>query len=181
MKIKGVVFEDFVNYKLPAMYIAFPHCTFKCDIENGSQLCQNCDLVNEPDIEIAKEDLIEAYISNPITKAIVFGGLEPIDSFLDIVAFIDCFRRQYHRDDPIVIYTGYTEEELINGQFANQKMKNDKTFGEEWKALTKYGVVVKFGRFRPNEEKHFDEVLGVNLASNNQYAKEFKNECSYQS
>ena len=32
-------------------------------------------------------------------------------------------------------------------------------------------IIIKFGRFIPNREPHFDEVLGVNLASNNQYAK----------
>ena len=178
MKIKGIIDEDFVNYKKPVMYIAFPSCTFKCDEENGSQYCINCGLVKKPDIEITKEQLIERYLSNPITKGFVLAGLEPIDSFTELFAFVDCARRQYHIDDPIIIYTGYTEEELINGQFANQKMKTDKTFGEEWKALTKYGVIVKFGRFRPNQEKHYDEVLGVYLASDNQYAKEFENECT---
>ena len=32
-------------------------------------------------------------------------------------------------------------------------------------------IIVKFGRFIPDQESHYDEVLGVNLASNNQYAK----------
>ena len=32
-------------------------------------------------------------------------------------------------------------------------------------------IIVKFGRYRPNFQKHFDEVLGVELASTNQYAK----------
>ena len=30
MKIKGLISEDFVNYKKPAMTIMFPYCTFKC-------------------------------------------------------------------------------------------------------------------------------------------------------
>lgn len=181
MKIKGIIDEDFVNFKLPVMYIAFPHCTFKCDTENGSQYCINCDLVKEPDIEITKEALIERYISNPISKGVVLAGLEPLDSFMELFAFIDCFRRQYKLEDPIIIYTGYTEEECMNGQFSNSKMKIDKTYGDEWKMLTKYGVIVKFGRFRPNDDQHYDDVLGVNLASTNQYAKEFENEHTYQS
>ena len=180
MKIKGIIDEDFINYKLPVMYIAFPSCTFKCDIENGSQYCINCGLVNEPDIEVSKEALIERYISNPISKGVVLAGLEPFDSFMDLFSFVDCFRRQYKLNDPIIIYTGYTEEECINGQFSNSKMKIDKTFGDEWKMLIKYGVIIKFGRFRPNEESHYDDVLGINLASNNQYAKEFENEYTYQ-
>jgi hypothetical protein len=32
-------------------------------------------------------------------------------------------------------------------------------------------IVIKFGRYRPGQQKHFDEVLGVELASDNQYAK----------
>ena len=173
MKIKGIIDEDFVNYKTAAMYIAFGHCTFKCDAENGQKLCQNCSLVLQPDIEVSKESLIERYISNPITKAIVLAGLEPLDDFIELFAFIDCARRQYHLTDPIVIYTGYTEEECINGQFSNSKLQKDKTFAEEWKMLLEYGVIVKYGRYRPNQEPHLDEVLGVKLASDNQYAKEY--------
>ena len=61
-------------------------------------------------------------------------------------------------DDDIVIYTGYTEEELI---------END-TF----KKVCKYkNIIIKFGRFIPNQEPHYDEVLGVKLVSDNQYAK----------
>ena len=173
MRIKGIIDEDFTNYKLPAMYIAFGHCTFKCDIENGENLCQNCSLVKEPDIEVSKEALIERYLSNPITSAIVLAGLEPLDDFTELFAFIDCARRQFRIDDPIIIYTGYTEEECINGQFSNSKLQKDKTFADEWKLLLEYGVIVKYGRFRPNQEPHFDEVLGVRLVSDNQYAKEY--------
>lgn len=38
--------------------------------------------------------------------------------------------------------------------------------------LSRYkNVIVKFGRFIPNQEPHYDETLWVNLASNNQYAR----------
>ena len=30
MKIKGLMTEDFVNYKKVSMTIIFPYCTFKC-------------------------------------------------------------------------------------------------------------------------------------------------------
>lgn len=80
MKIKGIIDEDFLNYKKPSMYIAFPKCTFKCDKENKCQLCQNSDLVKKPDIEISVKNLVKRYLENPITKAIVCCGLEPIDS-----------------------------------------------------------------------------------------------------
>ena len=39
--------------------------------------------------------------------------------------------------------------------------------------LSKFAnVIIKFGRFIPNQKPHFDEVLGVELASPNQYAVE---------
>ena len=57
--------------------------------------------------------------------------------------------------DDIVIYTGYTEKEL-NGYL--NKLKNIPN------------LILKFGRFIPNNIAHYDEILGVELASDNQYA-----------
>ena len=36
--VKGIIFEDFVNYKKPSMVIEMPYCDFKCDKEYGSQI-----------------------------------------------------------------------------------------------------------------------------------------------
>ena len=33
-------------------------------------------------------------------------------------------------------------------------------------------IIIKFGRFVPMQQPHFDPILGVNLASDNQYAKQ---------
>ena len=55
MILKQIIDEDFVNYREPSMYLIFPHCSFKCDKENGTQYCQNRGLALEPDIEISKE------------------------------------------------------------------------------------------------------------------------------
>lgn len=161
MIIKGIVDEDFVNYKKPVMYIAFPTCNFKCDIENGSQLCQNCDLARQPDIEVSINELVDRYLSNPITEGVVISGLEPFDSPIQLLNFVRAFR--VHTSEPIVIYTGYMEEELELDYLK-----------DIWEKIKEYGVIVKFGRYRPNQEKHFDEVLGVYLASDNQYAKEYQ-------
>ena len=175
MKIKGVIEEDFVNFKLPSMYIAFPSCTFKCDKENKCQLCQNWSLTKEPTKEISKEDLIERYIKNPLSEAFVLGGLEPFDSEFDLFSFIDCVRRKYECNDPIVIYTGYTEEEIEKGRFGTKY--SEEMQKQYWKDIKDSGnIIVKFGRFRPNNEPHFDDILGVNLSSDNQYAKLYKGE-----
>ena len=172
MKIKGLVDECFGDYKMPAMYIAFPYCSFKCDLEIHKNYCQNSHLANSPSIEISKEEILHRYLSNDITEAIVLGGLEPFDSELELLAFIDCARRQFNIKDPIIIYTGYTEAELEDGNYG--RGGNFKIQQEYWESIKNSGnIIVKFGRFRPNEQPHFDEVLGVYLANKEQYAKEY--------
>ena len=52
MKIKGIIFEDFINYKVPCMTIMMPRCKgFKCDKECGKPVCQNSALANTADLE----------------------------------------------------------------------------------------------------------------------------------
>lgn len=155
MKIKFLVEEDFVNYKKPSMFIGFPTCTWKCEKECGNKMCQNSSLAHSPDINITYENIVKRYLHNPISKAIVFGGLEPMDSWEDLVKLISEFRECV--SDDIVIYTGYYEPEISDKiEYLRQNYSN---------------IVIKFGRFVPNEDKHFDEVLGINLASNNQYGE----------
>jgi hypothetical protein len=152
--VKGVIDEDFVNYKVPSMSIVCPYCTFKCDKECGMSVCQNSSLAKADVIDVSIDNLMKRYLRNPITKAIVFNGLEPFDSFEDVFKFIERIR-EFRKDD-IVIYTGYNENEVAD--YVN-RLKN---FGN---------IIIKFGRFVPNNQSHFDDVLGVYLASDNQYAK----------
>ena len=153
MLIKGIIDEDFINYKKPCMVIEFPYCSFKCDKECGKQVCQNGALANSQNINIERMDLINRYLKNDITQSIVMQGLEPFDSWDDLISFIFLFR--CYSDDDIVIYTGYNLSEL-----------------EEKVELLSYfeNIIIKFGRYIPNQQSHYDNVLGVNLASNNQYA-----------
>ena len=155
MKIIDLINEDFVNYKgVPVLFIAFPFCTFKCEKECGESCCQNAPLTKQPIIEIELSKIIQYYLKNPITKAIVFGGLEPFDSFDEIHTFISELRQS--TDDPIIIYTGYYETEIEDQIKQLQQFQN---------------IIVKFGRFIPNQPHHIDPILGVELASPNQYAK----------
>ena len=163
MQIKGLKDEDFVNYKVPSMFIIFPDCSFKCDKENGCNLCQNSHLAQEPVIEMPSGTILHRYIYNDISQAIVCGGLEPFDSDQELLDFIEKARDYFYIQDDIVIYTGYTEEELQD-RFTFQQI------------IQFPNIVIKFGRFRPNEEAHFDEVLGIKLASKNQYAKRYNYE-----
>lgn len=136
------------------MFIGFPSCTWKCEKECGEHCCQNSALAQGPNFNISINDLIERYMNNPITKAIVCGGLEPFDSWDDLQCFI--LNLRYWSPDEVVIYTGYNEDEI-----------KDKL---EW--LQYYGpIIIKFGRYIPNQQPHFDSILGVNLASDNQYAR----------
>ena len=62
MLIKGCIAEDFTNYKKTSMFIIFPTCDFKCDKENGVQLCQNWTLSKQPAQEVSVESLVNLYI-----------------------------------------------------------------------------------------------------------------------
>lgn len=153
MLIKGIIDEDFINYKKPCMVIEFPYCSFKCDKECGKQVCQNGALANSPNINIERMDLIDRYLKNDITQSIVMQGLEPFDSWDDLLTLIFLFR--CYTNDDIVIYTGYNELEVFEKIERLQYFKN---------------IIIKFGRYIPNQQAHYDDTLGVNLASNNQYA-----------
>ena len=154
MVIKGLLDEDFVNYRLPSMFITTASCTFKCDKESGTQICQNCPLIQLQNVDIPDAKIVERYIANPITNAVIFSGLEPFDQYIELHDIISEFRK--HTDDDIVIYTGYTEAEIDGLVNSFRKFPN---------------IIIKFGRFIPFQDKHYDGVLGVYLASDNQYAK----------
>lgn len=154
MIINQLVDEDFVNYKVPSMYIGFPKCDFKCEKECGMRVCQNGVLATSPTLEVNVKDVVNRYVNNNITSAIVIAGLEPFDTYKQLIELVRGIR--LHTDDDIVIYTGYYKEEIQSYIEGLRQYKN---------------IVIKFGRFIPNQQSHFDEVLGVNLVSDNQYGE----------
>ena len=156
MKVRGIIFEDFVNYKVPCMTIEMPYCDFKCDRECGDQVCQNCALASAPIEEYENTTIVQAYRDNPISRALVFQGLEPFDSFDDLRDLLFVFRNCFSLNDDVVIYTGYNKHEIENQLIQLKQFPN---------------IIIKFGRYVPNSESHYDEVLGVRLASINQYAE----------
>ena len=156
MRIKSIVDEDFTNYKLPSMFIGTISCGGKCCIEAGIPLsvCQNDEWRKAKIVDIPDEKLIRRYMDNPYSDAIVFGGLEPFEQYEELVGFIKEFRKVCN--DQIIIYTGYVKDEL--------KLQIEE--------LSTYSnIVIKFGRYIPNRDTRFDDVLGVTLASDNQYAE----------
>lgn len=158
MRLKALIDEDFTNYKKPSMFIGTISCNWKCCKEQNLDvsMCQNSALAQSDMVELANEIIVKRYKNNAITKAIVFGGLEPFDQYQEMIELISEFRRQKIYDD-IVIYTGYYDYEIPKDRLQN--------------LLGLQNIIVKFGRYIPNTDRRYDEVLGVILASDNQYAE----------
>ena len=153
--LRGIIDEDFVNYRVPSMTLMFPKCSFKC----GLDVCQNASLVNTSWIVTDVDKLCERYLNNPITEAVVCQGLEPFDSFYDLLTFVRALRITYDNNDDIVIYTGYSLSDI-------EAMVN---------IITEFGnIVIKYGRFIPDSDPRYDDILGVKLASKNQYAVRYE-------
>ena len=71
-----------------------------------------------------------------------FGGLEWIDQFLELLECIEAFRKK--TNDDIIVYTGYDKTEIEEHLMILKKYKN---------------IIVKFGRYIPNQKTHYDKVL----------------------
>lgn len=159
MVIKTLVDEDIVNFKKMSMFIGFPYCDWKCERECGQSVCQNSELANAKNITVDIDELIARYLNNPLTNAVVCGGLEPIDTWGYLKEFITKFREK--SSDDIVIYTGYYESEIKRKLDQLKKIKGGR-------------LIIKFGRFIPGRESYFSEILGVTLASDNQYVEVYE-------
>ena len=138
------------------MFIATCYCDFKCckELNLDICICQNSPIAKSKIIDVNNSKIVKRYLKNKLTEAIVFGGLEPFKQFEELYELISEFRK--HTEDYIIIYTGYYENELV----------------EEIKALKEFkNIIIKFGRYIPGQEVHYDKTLGVNLANKEQYAK----------
>ena len=156
MKLIQIIDEDFINYKKIALYVGFPTCTFKCDIDCGQKICQNRPLMDLEKIEVSVEYVVNRYLENDIVQAITMGGLEPLDSINDLQDLILGLRAK--TDDDIVVYTGYKPDEPISLKFKSFVSENGLK-----------NIIVKFGRFVLGHKPHYDPVLGVKLASDDQF------------
>jgi organic radical activating enzyme len=156
MTVKDIVDENFQDYKKPSMFIATAYCNWKCCVEAeiDKSVCQNAEIAKQPSLDVTDNSIVARYLANPLTKAIVIGGLEPFMQPDELFSLIECFRSK--TDDDIVVYTGYYKDE-ISGYI---------------KELSTYkNIIIKYGRFIPNSPKVHDPVLGVHLSSLNQYAE----------
>lgn len=154
--VKDIVDENFQDYKKPSMFIATIKCDFKClrELNLSLDICQNMKISLMPDKKILIPEIFNRYNSNPITTAVVLGGMEPMLQFEEIISLVSYFRSNKCSDD-FVIYTGYYPEEI------KKEVQNLKNFDN---------IIIKYGRFIPDSKSKFDEVLGVTLSSENQFA-----------
>lgn len=155
MRVKTIIDEDIANYKKMSMFIATCFCNFKCctDLNMDICLCQNSPIAKAKTIECADDKIVDRYVKNKLTHAVVIAGLEPFEQFDELIALVSKFREK--TKDDIVIFTGFYENEI------QDKIEELKKFDN---------IIVKFGRYIPGQEVHKDKVLGVNLANKEQYA-----------
>lgn len=73
----------------------------------------------------------------------------------ELIPLIACFRIQGCNDE-FIIYTGYYPNEI------EEELSMLKNFDN---------IIIKYGRYIPNRPSRYDEVLGINLVSDNQYAE----------
>lgn len=158
MRYTSIVHEDFVNYCKPSMFVGTVSCTGKCwrELNLPSSICQNDSLRECEYNYIDTLELVKKFHDNPITESVVFGGLEPLDQEDEIYEFIDILRNKFNDESDVVIYSGYYPEEVKGALEILKSYKN---------------IIVKFGRYVPNDDVKYDEILGVQLASTNQYAQ----------
>lgn len=156
MRLKFIKRDDFVNYKKCSMFLGTISCDWKCCKENNlpCSICQNYPWSNNLIKEFKNQDIINMFLNDGLEEAVVFGGLEPFLQFQELVSFISDFRKV--SNDDIVIYTGYYPSEL------EKEIKTLKQFKN---------IIIKFGRYIPNRKSRYDDILGVTLISDNQFAE----------
>ena len=161
MRVRKLLTERFQDYKVPSMYLAACFCDWKC-CPDKPYVCQNNPVVRLPVTDIPDDEILDAYLSDPITEAIVIAGLEPLLQAREVCSLI---RQAVKRGikTTFVIYTGYTKDEVRCISFFDDL--KDTGYRKNVQ------MIVKYGRYVPDQQPHFDEVLGVELASDNQYAE----------
>lgn len=140
---------DIVNYKEACMFIG---AGYSCS--RGCPNCQNEALKGTQPHLTKGERIVEDYLHLPITHAIVFGGLEPLDDLDNLTEWVRLFRDK--TNDPIIIYSGDSPESPRVGN-AVTRLKRYKN------------IIFKLGEYHTGQEPHYDELLGVKLASDNQH------------
>ena len=91
--IKSILSESFVDYKKCSMLICGCTCTFKC----GKELCQNSQLAKSQTKEIDVEKIVEEYMKNDLTSAIVFRRVRMVRSIFRTIGMYRSIQRENER------------------------------------------------------------------------------------
>jgi len=172
--IKGIIDERFGDYKDCSMMIITSHCKWKC------KECQNKHLDMLPTKKVECNEIIERFFNNPLTSAIIFGGLEPLDTPYDVKAFmldmLDYCDDHGISPPKVIIYTGYDEYEM-EGILEYSGLDS---------VIDAYrNVIIKYGRYDPTYDEFgtkqiiYDLNLGVYLQSMNQGTIDYFKESSF--
>ena len=153
VRLKGLMDVSYQDYRKPSMVLTMAFCDFKCWKGELKNPCQNSALAHSPIILVNTETILERYMKNPLSKALVFSGLEPLLQKYEMFGIVDEFRKQTM--DDIVIFTGYDMDEI------------DEKFLDSLRPYE--NIYLKLGRYVPNSQSKYDPVLGITLASDNQY------------
>lgn len=156
MLVTEITDNDTRFYKKPSLYVATAKCSFKCDRECGEPICSEYSKAGVRGIHYTPKQILNKYISSLHAEALVFGGMEPFDSAIDLYLCIKEFRAAY-QNVPIIIWSGYTPDELNELGFLTPLLQFP-------------NIIIKFGRYVPDDKPHYDQLLGVRLASRNQRA-----------
>lgn len=156
IRVKSIIPENFQDYKTPSMFISAISCDWKCLVEKNLDIsiCHNSTVSNYKTQNIPNTQIIKQYLNNDLTSAIVIGGLEPMLQIDEMAEFIELFRT--FSDDDVVIYTGYYPQEILSELDQLKQYRN---------------IIVKFGRYIPHSSQKYDSILGITLASDNQFAE----------
>ena len=154
MRVKDIR-EVFGDYKKSSLLLSTISCDWKCEKEGltPTGTCQNCGSVAMETIEVDNKEVVKMFNNNNMVDAIIFAGLEPMLQIDEVLEFVELFRKT--NSEEVIIFTGYNLEEVQESISKLVKFKN---------------VIVKFGRYIANSKPRYDEVLGIELASENQYA-----------
>lgn len=161
--------DDISDYKHTAMLLVFPNCLGKC------KNCQNSKLQKRNkfnDIFVTAESIINYYNRLKTHSAIVCAGLEPFDSFYDLKDIFECFVDSAKKpENDFVIYTGYYYDEIKENvdELHDYLKRNNKN------SLKR--LIIKFGRYdetQPNRKGDVNPILGVTLATCNQYVVSYE-------
>lgn len=163
--------DNITDYKKTSLLIAFPYCTGKC------KGCQNEHLrLSNTAISVSAKNIAKLYDNVQSNKAIVMAGLEPFDSFADVLDIISTVGKHSKRSCDFVVYTGYNEQEYKK-RFEKKLVQ---MFKEDYMPYHKDGcLIVKIGRYdNEDREAWYNNTLGVDLINKSQFTIQYNTDGS---